>query len=489
VLSQPPKFDYNGLTIILSGSNRFEKRQLLQGSGAYFFNTECLMPETNIYCCDVRLIDDKRKLLPKTKIVFLLGQRAFHIYTGRVETLDEARGSPYIINGIPCISSFSYQDAIDPQNFEAKFNKEEIEDEYEEERDSYIGEKSRNKTSRENYRFWLKADTKKVLRILENNGNIPLPSFSPEYHIYPPSKTIIETLEKEKGQDLYIDIETDIESLDIRCFAFNFGNSNNIYVVPVLDIEYKPAYEEIPQIFRALYMAFYGNTVIAHNGAVFDFFIFAYKYKISIGKNCFDTLISNHRIFPTVEKSLGHCISYWLYLPYHKSEAAHGYNNLSQAEQLWKYCSKDVYTMRLVKEAQLKYASNDPGLLSSIDQAMKSIRPYLIMSLLGMKFNEEKRQQWINESDRLMMQYMRIISILTGPKVEMLISNKKCTKYFHDLLGYPIVKRTKTGASSLSADALLKLKLRHENPVIDFLIKYREKQKETGTLNWKTWIQ
>src|SRR6266576_201730 len=83
-------------------------------------------------------------------------------------------------------------------------------------------------------------------------------------------KNEIPILEKEKGQDLYIDIETDIESLDIRCFAFNFGNSNNIYVVPVLDIEYKPAYEEIPQIFIALYMAFYGNTVIAHNVAVFD---------------------------------------------------------------------------------------------------------------------------------------------------------------------------------------------------------------------------
>ncbi len=491
MLRNPPKFQYCGLTIILSNPSRFEKHKLGEGSGAYYFNAECLQPETNIWQCDVRLIDDKSKLLPNTKSILLLGQRAFHLYTGRTETLDEARGSPYIINGIPCIASFAYQDACDIQNFESKFNEDvaEYEEEYQEERDSYIGEKSRSKTSRENYRFWLRADTKKILRILENNGNIPLPSFNPEYHIYAPAQILIETLQETKGQDLYIDIETDIETLDIRCFSFNFGNSNNIYCVPVLDTDYKLAYEQIPQIFKALSIAFRDNCTIAHNGATFDFFIFAYKYKLSIGNNCFDTLISSHRIYPTIEKSLGHCISYWTYLPYHKNETAHSFRTRYDFEKLLIYCGKDVYTMRLVKEAQMKYAKNDPGLLASIDQAMKSIRPYLIMSLLGVKFNEVKRQAWINESDRLCMQYARIMKILTGDKVEMLISNKKCCKYFHDLLGYPIVKRTKTGASSLSADALLKLKLKHENPVIDFLIKYREKLKETGTLQFKEWIK
>src|SRR6266446_5760308 len=192
MLNQPPKFQYNGLTIILSNPNRFEKRKLGEGTGAYFFNSKCLMPETNIYCCDTRLIDDNRKLLPNTKVILLLGQRASHLYTGKTETLDEIRGSPYIINGIPCIASFNYQDAVDPINFESKFNKEIIEqdEEYEEERDSFIGEKSRSKTARENYRFWLKSDTKKALRILENNGNIPEPSFDPTYHIYPNSSVV-----------------------------------------------------------------------------------------------------------------------------------------------------------------------------------------------------------------------------------------------------------------------------------------------------------
>src|SRR6185503_203188 len=105
MLSQPPKFDYCGLTIVLSNPNRFEKKKLLEGT--FYFMDEFLRPETNVFKCDVRLIEDKRKLLPNTKVVLLLGQRAFSVYTDRNETLDEARGSPYIINGIPCIASFN----------------------------------------------------------------------------------------------------------------------------------------------------------------------------------------------------------------------------------------------------------------------------------------------------------------------------------------------------------------------------------------------
>lgn len=476
---------------MLSNPNRHEKHKLLEGTGGYFFMDECLRPDLNAFQCDIRMVDDPRPLLPNTKSILLLGQRAFHLHTKREESLDEARGSPYVIDGIPCIASFNYQDAVDIKDYESKHNKElqDIEeDEFQSEGEDFIEDKSRVQTARSNYRFWLKKDTKKAISILENDGRIPAPSFNPVYHIYPSAQIVIDELRRNVGQDLYIDIETDLDTLDMRCFGFNFGNSNNIYVVPVLDTDYKLAYEQIPQIFKALIKAFSCNTIVAHNGAVFDFFIFGYKYRIPVGRSLYDTLIANHRIYPTVEKSLGHCISLWTYLPYHKNEGSYSYATNSQAEQLWNYCGKDIYGMRLVKEAQLKYASSDPGLMASINQAMKSIRPYLTMSLLGMKFDDEERKAWIDNSDRLAMQYQRIIQILTGPKVPMLISNKKCVSYFHEMLGYNIVKRTATSAASLSADALLKLKLKHENPVIDFLIKYREKLKESGTLNFKVWM-
>ncbi len=261
-----------------------------------------------------------------------------------------------------------------------------------------------------------------------------------------------------------------------------------IYCVPVLDIHYRSFYDRLPHIFKALTIAFKNNCVVAHNGAVFDFFIFAYKYGIPIGRNVYDTLVANHRIYPEVEKSLGHCISLHTYLPYHKNEGTHEYRTLSQAEQLWSYCNKDVYGMMLVHLAQLAHASKDSGLMASIEQAMRSIRPYLICSLTGIKYNEEKRKKWIENSDKLMMQYMRIMQILHGKSVEPLISNKKCVEYFHNRMGYSSVKRTPKGNPSLSADALFKLRLHNENPVIDTLLAYRRKQKETGVLGFKPWI-
>jgi DNA polymerase I-like protein with 3'-5' exonuclease and polymerase domains len=69
-----------------------------------------------------------------------------------------------------------------------------------------------------------------------------------------------------------------------------------------------------------------------------------------------------------------------------------------------------------------------------------------------------------------------------------LISNKKCVAYFHTIMGYPVQKRTKKNQPSLAQDALYKLRLKIESPVIDFLIKYRETQKESGTLGFKVWI-
>jgi DNA polymerase I-like protein with 3'-5' exonuclease and polymerase domains len=87
-----------------------------------------------------------------------------------------------------------------------------------------------------------------------------------------------------------------------------------------------------------------------------------------------------------------------------------------------------------------------------------------------------------------MYQYLRIMRMLCGPKIEPLISNKKCVEYFHNVMGYPVQMRTKKGGASLAKDSLYKLRLKVENPVIDFLIKYRETQKETGTLNFKVWL-
>jgi hypothetical protein len=125
--------------------------------------------------------------------------------------------------------------------------------------------------------------------------------------------------------------------------------------------------------------------------------------------------------------------------------------------------------------------------MASINQGNRAIRPYLITSLLGFHYDEERRQAWIKENDRLMYQYLRIMKHLCGPGADPLISNKACVKYFHTQLGYKVVGRTKTNNASLAKDNLFKLRLNYENPVIDVLLKYREVQKQTGTLQFKVW--
>lgn len=487
----PPRFTYNGLTIIVSNPSRFDRKMLLSANGGAFFNDECLSPATNRYCCDIRLLDCKDKLMPETKAILVLGQKALSRYTGSPFSLSEQRGYPLFVNNIPCIASYLPQDACDIKPYEKKYNPtaEGFEGEEEEEvveKFQFLGDKSRSRTSRTNWRFWLKQDTQKVLKILD--FGIPKPSFKPEYKLYPNSEEVIEVLVNNKGKHLYIDIETDIEFLNMKCFAFCFDHGP-VYVVPTLDWHYKPAYDNLPFILRALAIAFRDNTVVAHNGSDFDFLIFAHKYRIPIGRSVYDTLVAQARIFPEVEKSLGHCVSLWTYEPYHKAEVSHSsYYTQSDAEKLWLYCGKDVYTMVLVHEAQLKYARTMPGMLGSIRQAMESIRPYLIMTLLGIHFDDEERLHLIKYNDRLMMQYLRIIEIMTGKDVGALISNKRCCRYFHDLLGYPAVARSKkTGKPSFNEYSLLKLKLKHANPVIDVLIRYRRTQKETSTLQFEIW--
>lgn len=491
MLRHPPRLSYSGLTIILSNPSRFDRLELLSATAGWFFNNECLYPETNRYCCDIRLADDKSPLLKNTKCVLLLGQRALTLFTGKQDYfLEEMRGSILEVNGIPCVATYLPQNAVDMKNYEKTLNPAATVDiEVDEEKKEFIAAKGKSRTAISSYRFWIRQDTKKALRILSYGK--PTSPYTPIYHIYPNSAEVINLLTTIKNSDFYFDMETDFTSVDMRCFSFTFTPKDkeaHVYVVPTLDTNYRPAYAELSFIIRALAGAIRDNCIVAHNGTEFDFLVLAYKYGIPIGNKCYDTLVANHRIYPEIEKSLAHCVSLWTCEPFHKNGGEHGYMNEAQADKLYRYCGKDVFTMLLVKEAQLAFAKTIPGLSSSIEQAMSSIKPYLTATIMGMRYDETMRAAWCQENDRLMMQYLRIMDILTGKEVDPLVSSQKCCRYFHDKLNYPVVKRSqKTNAPSLDEGSLLKLKLQHKNPVIDFLIAYRKRQKETGVLNFEPW--
>lgn len=507
MLRSKPKLTYSGLTVVMSNPSRFDTLRLLSANAGVMFSNHCLAPEINVMQCDIRLMEDLEVFLPGTKVILLLGEAAMWKYLPetRNNNLKEVRGGLYYINNIPTICSFLPQECVDFKNYEQENNplsKDYTPDDKvsEDGDESDEGDVKRyGKTKRANYCFWLRADVKKCKAILKKGADR---STTPLYKIYAELNDAINVLNTTKHQYLYLDIETDYEQQNLQCFAFSF-DGQTIYSVPVLDFNYRLAYgNSTYQLLRALSIAMRDNVVVAHNGATFDFFVLANKYKIPIVKS-YDTMIAHHRCFPDVERSLGHCTSYWTYEKFHKDEDSVAYRTESQMMDRLKYCGKDVYTMYLIKQAIDIYSKTIPGLENSINAAMRCIRPYLTSTLQGIRTDEKKIKAMVNENDRLMMQYNRLIEFLigqegmlrirNGKKVGLMAgSNVQCVRYFHDILGYGVVgygkvKDDGSKSPSLGKKALYKLALKYSNPVITLICAYRQVQKETSRLRFTPW--
>lgn len=495
----PPKFTYCGLTIVLSNPSRFDlqDKRLLTRTAGGFVNDWCLRPEHNVMQCDVRTLDTISKpsdLLPNTKCIVALGLKAARKFSGNVDpstTLNMLRGSQFNWQGIWCVPSYLPQEAFDLKDWEGVYNPEaDLRGGKKEKDDDSSGKHRKNATEPANYKFWLKADIKKALRIVGNNGSLPkLYEHEPSYHIYPDINNVIDLLENSVGQIITLDVEND-DAYNLYCVGFTFDNIN-IYVVPVFRYDHTLAYSitDTCRFLRALVIAFSRNTLCCHNSS-HELFVFGHRYKLPFGRLHYDTILAQHRCFVDVEKSLGHCIAYWLYEPYHKDDATFQPTNIRQEKQLWEYNGKDVFTTALIRQEQLKYAKGVPGLLESIQQSNDSIYAYTLNSLTGIHFNDTKRQHIIEENDNKMMQLIRIIRILTGGQLVLPTSNQQCVKYFHDALGYKVVARSmRTRQPSLGKEHLYKLKILYpDNAMINVVNEYRRLKKETGSLGFIPWM-
>lgn len=504
MLKTSPRITYKGITVVMSNPSRFDTAELLTGVKVNdHFKQECFARQGyNIMGAEVRVKEDKSPLLPNTKCLLLLGKDAFTEWTGNTDnTLGEVRGSVYTVQGIPAIPSYLPQDCVDVIDHESEHNEllQDRKGDYTEDEGklSEAAEKRRHGiTSRSNWRFWLRKDCAKLFRILANGGVIPGRPFEPVYRIWPDQDEIIQRLLTTKNETIYLDLETTY-NLDITCAGLGFSDGT-IHVVPFVSHAYMRAYTRLSRLLASLGVAIRDNTVVAHNGAAFDFFVLAYKYHIPISWNVYDTMLAQHRCFPEVEKSLGHCTSLWTYEPFHKDESCFNFFTPDQHMQLMRYCGKDVYTMMLIHRAQTEYASKIPGLTDSIAQVNESIRPYLTMQLTGMHYKEELRAEITRENDRVMTQCIRMSNILMGGpvvreltrqnKTSVIASPAKCVRYFHDMLEYPIISKSqKTGEPSLGKKNIYKLALKVRNPVLDLCLRYRETAKESGSLKFTEW--
>jgi hypothetical protein len=507
MLRHKPTQSYSGITVIMSNPSRFDTQYLLGAGGGRLFD-EFIAP-FNRYQIDIRLKEDLSPLVEGTKVILLLGESAARMWIREPEAiLGQVRGSIFSYDGrftgqigmnVPMIPTFFPQDAADPKDYETEFNRQIGGESGEGEDEEDANPKSRHgKTARRNYRFWIKMDTRKLLQILQSG--IPKRLFEPVYHIRPASETIIKKLTECRGGLLFIDIETFVPSCDIQCVGFSFNDEPDIYVFPLFDWDLSWAYTANPLLLRALAISFKYNTVVAHNGAGFDFPVFSWKYHIPFVK-CIDTMIMQHRCYSDIEKSLGHMVSLWTYELFHKDEKS-GWWTPQQCKDTMQYCGKDVYTMKLSYYAMLEYAKTIPGLTELWDISNRAIVPYMTTMLQGIRYNDEHRKAVMHENDRLMMQYNRMLKILVGEhnlvalkgkgKSSLAASNKQCVEYFHVMLGYKVVGKGKvkldgTKGASLEKKNLLKLRLQYDNPVIDIIMAYRECAKESGSLKFQPW--
>ena len=432
-----------------------------------------------------------------------------HHFTGKVtgsNTLNEMRGSPLYVDGIPAIASYFPQDAADHKGHEQALNQESKDytgDDGGKEDDDEGDVKRFSPTKRANYAFWLRADMKKVKNLLKlGTGKWPVEQ-EPQYKIYPPAAEVIQVLTETEGKYMDFDIETNYENADLLCFSFCFDDGL-VFSVPILTHNYEWAYPEVHLIMRALAIAVSRNILVAHNGHSFDFFVLAYKYHIPIVK-AWDTMLAIHRCYPDIEKSLGHGTSLWTHQVFHKDSDSRAYFTCEHMMQKLKYCAKDVFTMRLIRKNIQKYAKTIPGLEDSIQCAQDSIRPYLTTTLLGIPYSETKRKEIMASNDRLMEQYLRCINLLIGEEGMELVrksvakakggfpsSNPQCVEYFHNILGYPVVGRNPPDQNgkrspSLGKLAMYKLAMKHDNPVIRFVLMYRTLKTESGYLKFMPW--
>lgn len=501
-----PKLTYSGLTVILSQPSRFDlqskSKDLLTSSKVREIFDDNLQPHFNRYHCDLRIADDTSPFLPETKCLLVLGESALHKIANVTTSIGEQRGSPlyHPATRIPIISSFTAQDCVELTNHENEYNPLLVAQQGESDEgddtnsDSGVSEKKRHgKTNRRNYRFWFAKDVQKAIKVVLNDGKLPRDyDNEPNYILYPSADDIISVLRNNKHRALYFDIETDT-NLNITCFSFAF-DLDSVFVVPVITHTYSHAYPNLGEIFGALAIAIRDNILVCHNGSGFDYLVLGHKYKIAIRK-VYDTLLAQNRIYPESEKSLGHSLSLpWLYQPYHKDEGNFAFGNQQQALQLWRYCGKDVSSLILLKKAQDTYAAKHVGLRSSIDHVNSYVRAYVTTTLLGIRYDQSVMESVIKKNDLLMNQCLRLLKILIGEKFLLKIrgsgksampgSNKQCCAYFHGLLNYPVVGKTKEGNPSLAKKYIFKLKLKMQNPVIDVVILYRKLQHASGMLKF-----
>ena len=469
---------FSGLVCIFTKPSRHDKNSLLTGRGETFWR---MMHPLTPFNVELRTLQEhvgmhKNTLPQGTKVVLLFDQGACDalLPTPKTLHLNEARGNVYEKDGVIYIPTYSPQNAMDFKNYEYPKIKE-VEAEASAEK-----AKDHGGTQRKNFQFWHYHDLRKAVRILKQGKKK-----HSTYEIINPAqigdvvRALHETLLEE---EMVLDIET-TSNFSLTVMSIGSIQRKKIWTIPFYQYDKSLFYreQEYFMFFSALRRAFKTGRWIAHNSA-FDFFVLAWRYRVAPPLHIIDTLIAQHRLHPEPEKSLGHCVSLYLDLPYHKDEGVFEPQNHWQQGQLHSYNAKDVETTALVWEEMKRVVEGDEGMQKSIARGCSFVRPFIQSSLFGIKVDRKALMEERERLDRLYVQFQRVVNILVGYELN-INSHPQVKEYLYEFKGF-CKEWVKKDADS---KALRKIRATNYVPVIQVILKMRRLAKDRGVLDFAGW--
>jgi len=465
-----PTLPYSGLTIVLDRRSRFdEPDRLLCGQAGSFFDSALGMPRA---ACDIRLWSTLEEgWLPGTRVVLLLGE-CFTAFQDDAN-LNQLRGSPWQSDGKVFVATYAPQDALDRKDYFS----DDTESTARRDDDKTTGATTR----RQNWPFWMRRDIGKAIDILRNGLHVAQfeePQFAPV-------ATLEQELSRTRDTHLFLDIETDSQ-LRLTCLGYKFRGQPT-RVIPMFQTHrpsdgYYHGRFDTARLLRALAVAMSQNTTVIHN-ALFDLFVLAWRYGIPPGHRIIDTMLLQHRLYPDLEKSLGHCLSLYTHQPYHKSEGIFEPHNLEQAQQLYSYNAKDVQSLELLLPIMQQHAAKLDA-TESAAHACSMVRPYLTAILQGLRLDVPHIRDRITDNLLKQQQVRRLIGIACGYDLNP-NSPKQVSQYLYDKrfgMGYKKPPKDPTNEKTLFT-----LRLKHPNPAIGAILEYRRCSKENGQLGFNFW--
>lgn len=477
----PPTLPYNGLHVVSDLINRYDKAcaKLHAGPPGDFLFAELRKngydPEATSFSTDTFI-----RPRPGTRKLLLLGRdcAARFLRPNTQPNINTLRGYMHDFAGIEVMATYMPVDCCDIVDHEGYYEDDDDDD-------NSSNFKDDAPTKRSSFRPWFRADLEKLLSGVRRDkptGDVMGPLFTPQHNL-----DILEMMRRWQGQEVFFDIETHPATNTLQCFSVATKNSP-VFSVPVYDhngrAHYSPA-----KIGAALARMFSRNRVIIHN-ASFDLGFLAHFHGVPYGDDVYCTMVAHHRMFLEVEKSLAHCIAYWINAPYHKDEAGtfHPYS-FNQFKNLCLYNTKDVLTLRAIYYAQQKYLEANPSYRGSVNQGNAIVPIYLTATMTGFEVDVNKNATKRKTLKDELYDITRVLRVLTNNAQFNPASENHICEWLHDGLKYPIDRKTKGGSPSTDAATIYKHIIDHPRNIgLKVLMYFKEKAKIESTLAYKPYF-